>query len=379
MRLIFSFQPSTAHVNLYLPTVRALAERGHEVLVVTADCFVDRVERAGVSAIAGGLDWTDHDMNERWPDFAQVPRDQVAAFFIGTICASRLAPAMAASLDEIIEAFSPDLIVRDVTEFGAVIAAERRGLPTASMGFGPTPGPTRHLGLVAEPLSPMRPGAAGPPDLMGLVALHFAPESFMADPAQLDDRVHLFRPDVFDGTTPASGAIDLGSRSGERPLVYVSLGTVFSTPELFQPILDGLADLAVDVVATTGRFSPDELDVPGNAIVERYLPNSQLLPAVDLVVAHGGYTTVMGILGAGKPMVLIPFTADHPANARRCEAMGVAHVLHPDDLMPTTVRAIVANSLADPTCAANAQVVATELAAMPGPDEAAQLIEGLRI
>lgn len=378
MRVVFSFQPSTAHVNLYLPTVRALADRGHDVLVATAACFLDRIERAGVSGVAAGVDWTDSDdMGERWPDFRLVPREQVPAFFIGTICATRLAPAMAESLDEIIDEFSPDLIVRDVTEFGAVVAAERRGLPTASIGFGPAPGPARHLPLVTGPLSPLRPDEDEPPDLQGLAALHCAPTSFIADLASLVDGVHLIRPDVFDGTTTASATLDVTSRPSDRPLVYVSLGTVFSTPELFQPILDGLADLPIDVIATTGRFAPDELETPANATVERYLPNSQLLPSVDLVVTHGGYTTVMGILGAGKPMVVIPFTADHPRNAQQCETMGVAHVLHPDRLTPSAVAKIVDSALTDTGCADNARATASEIAAMPGPDRAATILEGL--
>ena len=378
MRILFSFQPSTAHVNLYLPTVRALAERGHDVLVATATSFLDRIERAGVVGVAAGVDWNDSDdMTERWPDFGQVPRDQVAAFFIGTICATRLAPDMADSLDQIILQFSPDLLIRDVTEFGAVIAAERHGLPTASIGFGPTPGPQRHLPLVTEPLQRLRAESAGPPDLMGLAALHCAPRSFIADESSLTDQVHLIRPDVFDGTVAATATLDLQRRSTDRPLVYVSLGTVFSTPELFQPILDGLAQLPVDVIATTGRFPPTQLDVPPNATVEKYLPNSELLPSVDLVVTHGGYTTVMGVLGAGKPMVIIPFTADHPRNAQQCATMGVAHILHPDDLTPETVRSVVDDALTDATCTLNASAAASEIAAMPGPDSAARIIETL--
>lgn len=377
LRVLFTLQPSIAHANLFLPTVRALDARGHDVLVTTTATFVERVERAGVPAIEGGFDWFDRDIFAYWPDFAEVPRDQVAAFFIGTICATRLAPQMASSLDAIIDRFSPDILVRDITEFGAVIAAEEHRLPTASLGFGPSPGPFRHLPLVEGPLRSLRADASSPPDLVGLAALHFAPQAFMAEGVELAAPLHLIRPDVFEGTTPATGEIDFGARSNGRPLVYVSLGTVFSTPELFQPILDGLADAPVDVIATTGRFSPADLDVPANARVEQYLPNSELLPVVDLVVTHGGYTTVMGILAAGKPMVLIPFSADHPANAARCAAMKIAHILPPDRLSPETVRDTVDDALADPGLAINARRVATEIAAMPGPDHAAAIIEQL--
>lgn len=378
MRFLFSMQPSTAHLHLFLPTAQALLARGHDVTVVTAARMTARAEQAGVPTLAAGMDWSDEDITSYFPDFADVPPERAPAFFLATICARRTAPPMLAGLDAIIRATPPDVIVRDFTEFGSLVAAEHHGIPSAVLRLGASNRtPTALAGMVSEALAPLRPDPARPLRTNGDLELHYAPRTWFPAEADLPAGTHRIRPDVFDNTITTGVLPAIVTGSDPRPLVYVTLGTVWSRPERLQPILDGLASLPVRVVATTGRFDPGELDAPANASVARYLPNSVLLGHVDAVVAHGGFTTVMGVVAAGKPTVMIPFSADQPLNAARCQALGTSITIDPAALTATAVAGAVERLLGDPRYASRAREEAVDVATMPGPETAANLLESL--
>jgi UDP:flavonoid glycosyltransferase YjiC (YdhE family) len=82
-------------------------------------------------------------------------------------------------------------------------------------------------------------------------------------------------------------------------------------------------------------------------------------------------------LAQGIPLVLLPLGADQPQNAERCAALGVVRVIDPDGLSETKVRDAVLAVLYDPTYRTNAQWLRAEIAGLPGPEDAAQLLERL--
>lgn len=113
--------------------------------------------------------------------------------------------------------------------------------------------------------------------------------------------------------------------------VYFTLGTVFhlESGDLFARVLAGLRELPVNLVVTVGReLDPNEFGPqPANVHLERYIPQSLLLPHCDLVVSHGGSGTLIGALSHGLPSVMLPMGADQPLNAARCEALGLGRSL----------------------------------------------------
>ena len=59
-------------------------------------------------------------------------------------------------------------------------------------------------------------------------------------------------------------------------------------------------------------------------IVERYVPQADVLPLCDVAVGHGGSGSTLGALAHGLPMLLLPHGADQFENAQACAALGVA-------------------------------------------------------
>jgi MGT family glycosyltransferase len=160
----------------------------------------------------------------------------------------------------------------------------------------------------------------------------------------------------------------------DRQAVYVTLGTVFNAIAMFRIVLDALADLDCNVVVTIGRNNaPEELaPIPANAIVERYIPQADLLPYCTVAVGHGGAGSTLGALAHGVPLLFLPQAADQFANAEACLGAGAARVLRPDRLSVETVRAEVTTLLNDPSYGTAARAVAAEIASMPTPAEVAE-------
>lgn len=168
-----------------------------------------------------------------------------------------------------------------------------------------------------------------------------------------------------------------------RPTVYVTLGTLFNTmPEgmpTFRMALEALRDEPMNIIVTIGRDNdPADFDpIPENIHIERFIPQSVLLPHCDIVVHQGGFSTITGTLTAGLPMVILPIGADQPYNAACCEALEVGRVIAPEERTPRAIRDAVQGVLADPMYRLNATRVRNEMAVLPGPEYAVELLERL--
>ncbi len=170
-------------------------------------------------------------------------------------------------------------------------------------------------------------------------------------------------------------------RRPDRPNVYFTLGTVFNeeSGDLFARVLAGLRELPINVVVTLGRNLDAEVvgRQPENVHVERYIPQSAVLPSCDLMINHGGSGSVIGALAHGVPMVVLPMGADQPLNAARCEQLGVGIVLDAFRATPDSVADAVTTALDDPAYRVAAERIRDEVAELPGPEATVPLLEGL--
>jgi len=163
------------------------------------------------------------------------------------------------------------------------------------------------------------------------------------------------------------------------PTVYLTLGTEFNTEsgDLFDRAIAGLRQLPINLVVTVGRdIDPAEFGPqPTNVRIERYLPQGEVLPACDLVVCHGGSGTLVGALSHGLPMVVLAMGADQPANARRCDQLGLGMCLDPVRATSEEIRDTAAAVLADSNYRLAAQKVQAEIEAQASPASAVVLLE----
>jgi UDP:flavonoid glycosyltransferase YjiC (YdhE family) len=149
--------------------------------------------------------------------------------------------------------------------------------------------------------------------------------------------VRLAGPALFDGHCVANEPwlgelaqrIDEARGAGKR-IVYVTFGTIWFARRsaLFTRLVGALArDSRFLVVATTGDAAAAgrvQAAVPA-ALAFRSVPNSWLIPQIDLMVHHGGFSTALEPALLGKPAVVVPVgVIDNAENAARLAHIGVA-------------------------------------------------------
>jgi len=387
MRILFTTLQASGHFHPLVPIARAAVAAGHEVAFACAASFVPTVERVGFLAFPAGYDNRGRTIEELFPGFfkmtATVRYWPMPNIFVGVYGVT-----MTPDLLPLAHEWQPDLIVRGSSEYGGCVAAEVLGIPHASIR---TASPSSQYGLrhlIAESLARLRELNGLPPDPdteMPFRYLHLAaePPRFRLPDGPVGPTVHPLRPVNFE-----SGDEELPpwvASPPARPTIYATLGTVFSRSPaghaIFPAVLAALRDEPVNLIVTVGRdndpaqFGPQ----PPNVHIERFIPQSALLPHCDLVVHHGGFSTVTGALNAGLPMVVIPISADQPYNAACCAALGVGVVIEPDNGTPEAIRAAVREVMDNPSYRQKAEQMRDEMAALPGPEHAVTLLERLAV
>lgn len=361
MRLLFTFAGGSGHLEPLVPIARTARDAGHEVAFTGRPAMAERVDELGFAMLVTG------------PPGPKAPVGRTALLEVDLAreeavlrdgFAGRIARERAASVLETCADWRPDVLVCGELDFGAMVAAERAGVAFARVLISATEAFVR-AEVVAEPLAALR--AAHGLDGQAPEALVLSP--FPRRLRALPREAHAFRTGVVTRPTTDADA------------VYLTLGTIFNleSGDLLERALAGLRELPLDVIVTTGgNLDPAQLGPqPSSVRVERYLPQSDVLPLCRAVVSHGGSGSVLGALAHGLPSVLLPMGADQPQNAARCAELGVARVLDATRATPGTIRDAVAEVLSQPRYRAAAARIADEIAALPGPEHAVDLIRRL--
>jgi len=263
----------------------------------------------------------------------------------------------------------PGLVIHEWGVPGAAVAARRAGVPGIWHGFGRMfpegiglEMPTGNVGAPGRPHIDIC-----PPSLQD--------KEFVAT----QDRIEL-RPVPYSEPGPLPAWV---GRRPSRPLIYLTFGTAFGTPELLATAIEGLAALDARVVVAAGRVPPDRVGgVPDNVTVQPWVPQADLLPHVDVVVHHGGSGTTLGALAVGAPQLLLPQGADQFANADAVGAAGAGLLLLPEEVSADAIAEHAQTLLphrGDAGQREAARAIAEEIAGMPSPDQVARRLPELHL
>jgi MGT family glycosyltransferase len=399
-RFLFSTLSGHGHLNPLIPLARALQARGHEVAFAARDIVQPRVEAAGFRFFPVG---SDRNLDPEYQAFKPVqdamPLGIESELVIYTRLFCGIAPRlMTPGLVQVGQTWQPQVIIREAGEYGALIAAEYLGLPHVVVSFAAALKSVLMLeARAAEGLDPIRQfwGLPPDPDLTAIyryLHLVYSPPTFAAHDVTGDTpsfpippNTHFIRPQIFDNTANET-LPDWVNHLPDQPTVYVTMGTeVNKLPELYpsvlQTIIEGLRDLPYNLIVTLGR-DKDPADFgaqPPNVHIERYIPQSLLLPHVDLMVMHGGSNSLLAALDVALPLVIIPLIADQFFNAYVTEKMGLGRVVARDDLTPSAIRAAVEHVLHNPAYRQTAHRLQAEMHNLPDQNHAVELVERLAV
>lgn len=419
-RILIGTVPVIGHINPFLPLVRALVARGHEVRWYTGAKYRSLVEAAGAAYLpmSEARDYDDADMNGGFPGreqlngVAQLKFDMKHIFINNGVGQLR-------DLQAIDRRFHADLLLVDGAFVGGGLFRELADVPLAVLNPLPMGLPSRDaapfgLGLppAAPPLNRLRnralqwsvehllfadvmrhwraaradaglTGGGWVLDWAACADLYLQPSvsGFEYPRSDLAPTVH------FIGVLPA-GRPDgwqapawWGELEAGRPVVHVTQGTLANVaPTLIAPALEGLAGEDMLVVVSTGGRPPEQLGLtalPANTRVGTFLSYPDLLPRTAVMLTNGGYGGVQMALSYGVPVVVAGTTEDKPEVAARVAWAGAGLNLKTDAPTPEQIRIAVRRLLIDGRYRAQAQRLQAEYAACDPVIRGATLIERL--
>jgi UDP:flavonoid glycosyltransferase YjiC (YdhE family) len=393
LRLIVAAFGDAGHAFPAIALGRALADRGHEVLIETWERWREAVESAGLTFAPA----------QEYRVFPPPPPDSTEE-----MTAADAAIAMRPLLEE----FQPDCLVSDILTLAPSLAAEAAGVPRATLvphvypiqepgmpifAFGSGP-PRTPLGRLAwraaipvletglrrgrRELNQARARLGLPPQERfhggiseGLALVATFPQ--LEYPRRWPAHVEVTGPMFFE--LPAE---EFELPPGDEPLVVVAPSTS-KDPDLrlLRAALEGLAGEPVRVLATTNRHRPEfPLPTPpDNATVVDWLPYSQVMPEADLVICHGGHGTVARALASGTPVLVSPAAGDMAENGARVAWAGVGLMLPWRLCRAGPLRIAASRILADASFSDRAAEIAAWGRKSDGAAHGAELVERLTL
>lgn len=117
-------------------------------------------------------------------------------------------------------------------------------------------------------------------------------------------------------------APEVAARPSDAGLIYLSLGSLGGADvALMQRLVDVLATTRHRFIVSKGPQA-DRITLPDNMVGAQMLPQTKVIPQVDLVISHGGNNTVTETLHFGKPLIILPLFWDQYENAQRIDELG---------------------------------------------------------
>ncbi|WP_413318115.1 glycosyltransferase [Agrococcus sp. 1P02AA] len=394
--------PALGHVLPFAGVLRELRRRGHSIRLRTMTSQAGRMRDLGFDA--DGVD-------ERVEAIALDDGDgrRVRETVQRTSQAHcRRARHEAIDLQAVLDEARPDLLLTDISAWGAAAVAERSGLPWVSLAthppsvrsrgcppYGSGLRPARGIGgrlrdaaltaAVHEPamrammphLNAMRREVAGLPPVRSYDAMvRKAPLTLVTTAEPLEyphtdwgPQLRLVGPTAWEPAAPAPAWL---ARLA-HPIVLVATATAYrGDTELVRTALAALAGEPVTVVVTMGEGAAAELPVPRNARIERFLPHGLLLERASVAITHGGLGVTQKALAHRVPVVAVPAGRDQVEVAARVRHAGAGVRLDPERLTPARLRDAVRKARG---MREGVDAVAAGLAAAGGAPRAADLIE----
>ena len=423
-RLTILLSPESAHgpTNQCIGIGHILLQRGHRVVFAAESSWKGRLEPLGFEEQLvdlaeaaptddeqdAGVFWTEF-IRDTAPEFREPTVAQLESFIRPTwealIAGSQYCERR---LRQILATVRPDVVVEDnVVCFPALLTSDSpfvrivscnplevpddgiaptfSGLPQGDRGgwgaFRAEYDRTHREVWAAFNEWVVSQGAPELPDLQ------FMPESAEANlyvyPAEADyDRVRPLGDTwhrIDSSVRETDGDYLLPAAVADRPdgsaLVYLSLGSLGGADvDLMRRLVDVLGRTRHRYIVSKGPMG-DLIELPDNMVGASIVPQTKVIPQVDLVITHGGNNTTTESLHFGKPMVVLPLFWDQYDNAQRMHELGLGVRLETYAFADDELIDAVDSLLADRAQSARSAGIGHQIRARQGLRKAADIVE----
>ena len=376
--------PAHGHTNPMLPVVRELARRGDEVRFYSFSEFQEKIERTGATFVCCDKYLPELSMKEE-EKLKKVSTTEM------TIQDIRITAAMDEFLHSEFTAFRPDVIYTDSVCFWGKLNAWKYDVPmvvsTSTFAFNQMSStymkntPKEIAGLifglprVSKELNKLKARGYKVKGLFALIqsdnqtdSVVYTSKKFQPYSESFSDHYIFVGPSLLTDIKP--------DKEHNRPLVYISLGTVINDrPDFYAKCIEAFKGENIDAVISCGR-SVDIAklgELPENIRVYDYVDQLDVLSKADAFITHCGMNSVSESLFMATPMVLYAQTNEQKAVARRVREIGAGTDLKDDSV--AGIRETVREILNTPSYKNAARECSDDFRNCPGVEGAADFIE----
>ncbi|MEN9919502.1 MAG: hypothetical protein RL662_1938 [Bacteroidota bacterium] len=391
-RYLFAIPPFWGHINPTLSIGKTLLERGHEVAWAgISELKTDLIPDGGCYFLLKKTAETNKDEIDRIIVLQNKGADMHALEALKLGLEDTYIPfakMMFDEFNEVVDTYKPDVIVNDCITFVGTLSAHVKGIPCATItpitpnALHDNQAAPKVTQWVHDSIINMQKhlGVGGDIEYIRShqLNMYYTSQKFVgyADencPPEMKFIGSLAgRPDntPFDWDRLAQV---------QTPKIYISIGTVLvnSRKEFFERMIEALKDKPVTVIAAA---DPSILDKwPDNFIVQGYVPQSQLLKHVDVVIGHGGLNTVCDTYMNGIPMLIIPMAFDQAHTAGLIDSYGCGIRIKYKRMRTQDIERAIEELLHNPKYKNAAQEIQQSFIEAGGNRRAAELLENLAI
>ena len=376
--------PAHGHTNPMLPVVAELVRRGEAVRFYSFEPFREKIEKTG--AVYVSCDKYLPELNEK--EEGHLKKVSATEMSIQDI---RTTLAMNDFLDEEFREFRPDVVYSDSVCFWGKLNAWKHEVPlvvsTSTFAFNRESSQYMKSSLremadllfgmskVKRELKKLQ--GCGYPDkgLLSLIqsdndtdTVVYTSKNFQPCAESFSSHYAFVGPSLFSSETP--------SKNPDRPLVYISMGTVINDrPDFYHKCIQALKDEPAEIVISCGKsIDPASFgELPEHVRIYDSVDQLQVLAKASVFLTHCGMNSVSESLYMATPMVLYPQTNEQNAVARRVREIGAGIDLQEDT--PEGIRGAVREILKTERYAKSAQTCSADFRACSGAKGAADFIE----
>ncbi|MBE7003542.1 MAG: glycosyl transferase [Ruminococcaceae bacterium] len=383
-KIAFFCIPAHGHTNPMLPVAAELVKRGNTVRFYSFNEFGEKIRATGAAFISCDA-YLPELTEQEASGLKKVSTTEMAVQDL------RITRSMDSFLDGEFQSFRPDVVYSDSACFWGKLNAWKHSVPlvvsTSTFAFNQmssqymknSPGELADmvLGLprVSRELKALAPYGYHVKNVFTLIAsdnqtdtVVYTSRRFQPYVESFSDRYAFVGPSVFSKVEP--------NKEKDRPLVYISMGTVINDrPDFYKKCIEALKTQAVDVVISCGNAIDREAlgALPDNIRVFPYVDQLDVLSRADAFITHCGMNSVSESLYMATPMVLYPQTNEQQAVARRAMEIGAGVMLADDSV--DGIRSAVREILDNAAFGAAAKACSADFRACSGTAGAADFIE----
>ena len=381
MKFAFVVPPLAGHVNPTLGLGAELIGRGHDVAWISLDESLERMLPAG-----GRLLLVKGEGGEGHRD--KISRQNVYGIesirFLYDDVLIPLNRYMSTGIESWIDHFSPDVIINDHQLFAGAISAWKKNIPYATSVTAPAavkmmedlPGvhewEVQRIVALQQELGIEGDRCIACSDEMALL---FTSREFFGE-MPLSPAYQFVGPVIRRPLNGSAFDWDQFRQMEGRPRILVSIGTTFDYSQqldFFRKVVAAFGEEPLWVVLVSDETLFDQW--PDNFLVQRRIPQLELLQHLDGVVCHGGHNTVCETLTFGLPLVVLPIAYDQSHVASRVVAAESGIRLNFKRFKPLDLRKAVWEILQETRYRDAARRIGTSFREAGGVARAAELLE----